>query len=94
MSIQGTRIRDNTGKNWFHKISKLIFLLVGVFSLRQSRAEDTRRAGDRAANYQAIQEEKKGGDKKQTAEITRKLDSSFVVYEIRSGQDLKFVKIF
>ena len=69
-----------------------MFLLASGFSLRQARAEDKSRPG--AANYQAIQEAKKGGArKKPTAVKTKNLDSSYVVYEVKLEGNLKFVKI-
>ena len=70
-----------------------MFLLAGGFSLRQARAEDNAKPKG-AANYQAIQEAKKGGArKKPTAVKTKNLDSSYVVYEVKLEGNLKFVKI-
>ena len=62
---------------------------------RGGRAQNNIQAkGDGARNYKAIQEAKKGGDrKKQTAEKTKNVDSSFVVYEIVKDGVLKFVNI-
>ena len=62
---------------------------------RQARAQNNiQPKGDGARNYQAIQEAKKGGDrKKSTAEKAKNLDASFVVFEVVKDGVLKFVKI-
>ena len=88
---------------WYAVLSQVLILLAIVSQYyyfppawpgdRQARAQPT---GDGARNYQAIQDAKKqkGGDrKKQTAEKTKNVDSSFVVYEIVKDGVLKFVNI-
>jgi hypothetical protein len=62
---------------------------------RQARAQSSiQPKGDGARNYQAIQEAKKGEDrKKPTAEKAKNLNASFVVFEVVKSGVLKFVKI-
>ena len=68
-----------------------MFLLAGDSLLRLLDREDL---PVRAVNYQAIQEEKKGGEgKKKTEEKTKNLDSSFVIYEVRRDGRIKFARI-